>query len=106
MGVTFIETPERSIQQRRDALKRANEIRVKRAELKQDVKSGRTSVLPLLLDPPQWLETMKVFELLLAIPKYGRVKINRMFVSFRISPSKTVGGLSERQRAEVVSFLR
>ncbi len=50
--------------------------------------------------------TMKVFDLLLAVPKYGRVKVNKTLTQCRISPSKTVGWMSPRQRAELVSLLR
>jgi S13-like protein len=98
--------PERSLTQRMDALKRANDIRTRRARLKRDLKAGRESIHTLLLKPPDYLETAKVFDLLLAVPKYGRVKVNRILTQCRISPSKTVGGLSERQRNELVSFLR
>src|SRR3954451_6686024 len=98
--------PERSLTQRMDALKRANDIRTRRARLKRDLKARRTSIHGLLLDPPDFLETAKVFDLLLAVPKYGRVKVNRILTQCRISPSKTVGGLSERQRNELVSYLR
>ncbi|MEA2445149.1 MAG: hypothetical protein QOJ12_2441 [Thermoleophilales bacterium] len=98
--------PERSLTQRMDALKRANEIRTQRARLKRDLKAGRTLIHGLLLDPPEWLATAKVFDLLLAVPKYGRVKVNRILTQCRISPSKTIGGLSERQRNELVSYLR
>jgi hypothetical protein len=89
-----------------DALQRANDIRTRRAQLKRDLKAGRASIHQLLLDVPEWLETAKVFDLLLAVPKYGRVKVNRILTQCRISPSKTIGGLSERQRNELVSFLR
>ena len=89
-----------------DALQRANEIRTKRAQLKRDLKGGRTSIHDLLLAPPDYLETAKVFDMLLAVPKYGRVKVNKILVQCRISPSKTIGGLSERQRTELVSLLR
>ena len=99
-------TPERSLTQRMEALKRANEIRTRRARLKRDLKAGRVKVQPLLLDPPEYLQTAKVFDLLLAVPKYGRVKVNRILTHCRISPSKTLGGLSERQRNELVSYLR
>ena len=34
--------PERSLTQRMDALKRANDIRTRRARLKRDLKAGRT----------------------------------------------------------------
>jgi hypothetical protein len=98
--------PERSLTQRMDALKRANEIRTKRARLKRDLKAGRKQVHGLLLEPPDYLQTAKVFDVLLAVPKYGRVKANRILTQCRISPSKTIGGLSARQRNELVSFLR
>ena len=89
-----------------DALARANQIRIKRAQLKRDLKSGRLSIHSLLLDPPEYVETAKVFDMLLAVPKYGRVKVNKVLQLCRISPSKTIGGLSQRQRTELVSMLR
>ena len=84
----------------------ANEIRTKRAQLKKDLKAGRTKIDVLLLNPPEWLGSAKVFDIILAVPKYGRVKVNRILNQCRISPSKTIGGLSERQRAELVALLR
>jgi hypothetical protein len=98
--------PERSLLQRMDALQRANEIRTRRAQLKRDLKAGRVSIHMLLLEPPEFLATAKVFDMLLAVPKYGRVKANKVLQQCRISPSKTIGGLSERQRGELVSLLR
>jgi hypothetical protein len=98
--------PERSPVQRMDALQRANEIRTRRAQLKKDLKGGRVSIHTLLLNPPEYLQTAKVFDMLLAVPKYGRVKVNKVLQQCRISPSKTIGGLSERQRSELVSLLR
>ena len=44
--------PERSLNQRMDALARANQIRTRRAQLKRDLKSGRLSIQSLLLNPP------------------------------------------------------
>ncbi len=98
--------PERSLTQRMDALRRANEIRTRRAALKRDLKAGRTQIHGLLLDPPDYVQTAKVFDLLLAVPKYGRVKVDKILRQCRISPSKTIGGLSERQRNELVTYLR
>jgi hypothetical protein len=89
-----------------EALQRANEIRTRRAQLKRDLRGGRASIHQLLLEPPDWVETAKVFDMLLAVPKYGRVKVNKILQQCRISPSKTIGGLSERQRAELVGMLR
>ena len=98
--------PERSLDQRMEALKRANDIRSARAKLKKDLKASRASIHAILLDPPEYVMTAKVFDMLLAVPKYGRVKTNRILNQCRISPSKTIGGLSERQRTELISLLR
>jgi hypothetical protein len=88
------------------ALKRANDIRTRRAKLKRDLKAGKAKIETLLLDPPDYVLSAKAFDMMLAVPKFGRVKANRILTQCRISPSKTLGGLSERQRAELVSQLR
>jgi len=98
--------PERSLTQRLDALNRANDVRTRRAKLKKDLKAGRVSIHTLLLDPPEFVLTAKAFDMLLAVPKYGRVKVNKVLTQCRISPSKTIGGMSERQRNELVRLLR
>jgi hypothetical protein len=98
--------PERSLTQRLDALDKANVVRSRRAQLKRDLKSGRSSIHTLLLEPPEYIHTAKVFDMLLAVPKYGRVKVNKVLTQCRISPSKTIGGLSQRQRDELVKLLR
>ena len=100
------EAPERSLDQRMDALKRANGIRTARAQLKRDLKAGRTKITEVLDDPPEYLLTAKVFDMLLAVPKYGRVKANRVLKQCKVSPAKTIGGLSDRQRKELVSLLQ
>ncbi len=103
---TAAPVPERSHDQRMKALRRANDIRTRRAQLKRDLKAGKAQVDGLLLDPPDWVMTAKVFDMILAVPKYGRVKANKILTQCRISPSKTIGGLSQRQRAELVQMLR
>lgn len=98
--------PDRSLVQRMEALQRGNEIRTRRAQLKRDLKAGRALIHLILMEPPDYVETAKIFDMLLAVPKYGRVKVNKVLQVCRISPSKTIGGMSERQRAELISMLR
>lgn len=108
MTVTLVPpaaAPERSLSQRMDALARANDIRTRRAQLKRDLKAGRIRLVSLLLEPPEFLEGAKVFDFLMATPKYGRVKANKVLATCRISPSKTFGGLSDRQRKEIAGLL-
>jgi hypothetical protein len=100
------QAPTRSLEQRMDALRRANDIRVARARLKRDLKSGTVRVEEILADPPDYVGTAKVFDMLMAVPKFGRVKAARFLNQCRISQSKTVAGLSERQRQELVELFR
>ena len=106
MTATKVQTqaPTRSLDQRMEALQRANDVRVKRAKLKKDLKTGRVRVEEILADPPEYVGTAKVFDMLMAVPKFGRVKAARLLNQCRISQSKTVGGLSERQRTELVDL--
>ena len=98
------QAPERSLDQRMEALRRANDIRVRRARLKKDLKDGTVQIEEILSDPPEYVSTAKVFDILMAVPKFGRVKAGRFLNQCRISQAKTVGGLSERQRAELVGL--
>lgn len=98
--------PERTLDQRMSALQLANEIRSWRAEFKRKVAARKLDVATLLSEPlDARLDTMKVDELLLAIPKYGRVKVNRLLRDCAVSPSKTLGGLTRRQRLDLVRGL-
>lgn len=97
--------PVRSLQQRLSALEHANAIRTYRAALKRDLKVGHLHIRSVLSEPDPMLETMKVLDLLVAVPKVGRVKAMQLLSTCRASPSKTVLGLSERQRGELLLAL-
>jgi hypothetical protein len=101
---TQAHAPVRSLDQRMDALKRANDVRVKRAQLKKDLKEGKVRIEQILGNPPDYVETAKVIDILMAVPKFGRVKAARFLNTCRISQSKTVGGLSDRQRTELIGL--
>jgi hypothetical protein len=88
-----------------EALERANKIRSMRAQLKKELKNGDKDIVEVLTDPPEFLVTAKVVDLLLVVPKFGRVKAARVLTRCRISQAKTVGGLSDRQRAELIEDL-
>jgi hypothetical protein len=102
--------PARSLQQRERALKTANVIRMSRAREKQQIRTldregAEARVAAILRDTPAPLATMKLLDLLLAVPKVGRVKANRILVRLRISPSKSLHGLTDRQRDELIREL-
>jgi hypothetical protein len=101
---TQAHAPLRSLDQRMDALKRANDVRVRRAKLKKDLKEGKVRIEQILGNPPEYVSTAKVIDILMAVPKFGRVKATRFLNTCKISPSKTVGGLSDRQRGELIGL--
>lgn len=95
--------PERSLEQRMVALNEANRIRSHRARLKVGLGAGRVSPREVLADPD--CGTMKVIVLLVALPKIGRVKANKILSATRCSPSKTLDGLTDRQRRELLALM-
>jgi predicted DNA binding protein len=86
-----------------DALREGNRIRTVRADLKREVRAmGSTRaaarVRELIEAPPDDLLTMRVEELMRAVPKLGEGKVGKLLRRVGVSPSKTLGGLTERQR--------
>jgi hypothetical protein len=91
--------------QRLEALDRANAVRRERAELKRALRSGAVDIAELLIGPPGFLLSARLSQILLAAPGYGQVRVDRLLKRCRISPLKTIGGLSERQREELARAL-
>lgn len=99
-------TIERTLDQRMKALEHANAIRSLRSTLRRNLKDGSADVYRILDDPAPELHTMKLRLVLLALPKWGDVKTRNAMRTCRISWSKTLGGLSFRQRGEIAAYLR
>ncbi|MHB1950216.1 MAG: integration host factor, actinobacterial type [Acidiferrobacteraceae bacterium] len=105
MATMTVQAPDRSVEQRMAALRRANAVRSARKGMKADLKSGRLAVALLTGMPPSYVLSMKVWDLLTAAPNIGPVKARTLLRRAEIAPSKTVGGLSRRQRDELVGLL-
>jgi S13-like protein len=74
--------------------------------MKKELASGKIELTQILARPPEFAMTVKVLELLLRLPRVGPVKARHMLAHCRIAHSKTLGGLSERQRTELIDLLR
>ena len=98
--------PRRSLEQRLQALAYANSVRQARAHLKQQLSNGSADISELLASPPHVARSAMVSELLRAVPKLGPARVAHLVHSCRISKTKTVAGLSERQRAELIARTR
>lgn len=82
----------------------ANEVRVWRARVKKELKKRERRLAPLLLpDVHERLETMRVFDLVCACPRFGRVKADAVCRQLGVRPSVYVSRLSQPQRQELVA---
>lgn len=97
---------EETVSQRLRALGLANAVRSERARLKRRLAEGTLELSSVITDPPACARTARVYELLLALPKVGPAKANRWLSRCRIAPSKTLAGLTDRQRRELLELLR
>ena len=103
--VADVVVPRRTLDQRLEALKEANRIRTARSRVKGLLSEGVLELADVISNPMPELQSMKLIELVCAAPKLGRVKAARLLNITRISHHKTVGGLSSRQRQELVKAL-
>jgi len=97
--------PERTVDERRNALEEANRVRFARAATKRDLKSGALNIYDLLMDPSEELRGAKVEEMLLAVKGMGRIKVTRVLREAGISRSKTLVGLTHGQRDRLLGAL-
>ena len=105
-GKARASVPGRSREQRLRALEQANEVRSARAKLKQDLAAGEIELAQILASPPACARTARVRDLLLALPQIGSVKAGRILARCGIAHGKTLAGLSDRQRAELLNLFR
>ena len=88
-----------------NALDRANDVRSRRALVKRELGAGTVRLVDLLADPPGSIETATVRQLLLALPRFGPVKVRRLLAQCGIPDAKTVAALTDRQRTVLVDQL-
>lgn len=84
--------------QRLQALARANEVRLARAEMKRKVAQGEVSAAEVILDCPQAAGSWTVGELLMSQRRWGITRCRKFLQRNQISEIKTIGALTERQR--------
>jgi hypothetical protein len=92
-------------EQRLSALVRANEVRCHRARVKAALARGDADVVPLLAGEDPLLSSMRVGELLMAVPGLGQVRVRDMLMRAHVSASRPLGGLTDRERGELLARL-
>jgi hypothetical protein len=87
------------------ALARANEVRLARAELKRRVSDGETSAAHVILECPWQAESMTVADLLTSQRRWGATRCRRVLQAVPLSENKTVGTMTDRQRQALAGLL-
>lgn len=88
-----------------EALSVANRVRIARAVLKREVFAGQRTAASVLLQEPEEVATMTVFELLDAQQQWGKYRARKLLAVALVPESKTIGTLTDRQRKVLVDLL-
>ena len=99
--------PQLSPEQRQAALEKAAAARRERAELKEKLKMGSTSLQELfeLADGDEIVGKMKVLTVLESLPGLGKVKARRLLEECEISETRRLQGLGVNQRRKLTERL-
>ena len=92
--------PTLSPEQRAAALEKAAEIRKARAELKEQLKSGKTTLTKVLdrAEADDVVGKLKVSAVLQAMPGIGKVRATQIMEKLKIAESRRLRGLGDQQR--------
>jgi hypothetical protein len=87
------------------ALHRANEVRLARAELKRKVAEGRVAVGDVIVECPWEARSMTVADLLMSQRRWGLTRCRKLLSQIPVSETKTVGTLTDRQRQALAALV-
>ena len=98
--------PQLSAEERKAALEKAKAARIKRAEVRDQLKSGELSVKDVLAqkDDPV-VGRMKVSTLIETLPGYGKAKSEKIMSELQIAESRRLRGLGARQEAALLELV-
>ncbi len=98
--------PKLSEAERKAALEKAKEARIKRAEVREQLKSGKLTLAQVIemKDDPV-VGRMKVSTLIETLPGYGKAKSEKIMNELQIAESRRLRGLGDRQKAALLERL-
>ena len=91
--------------QHMQALQRANEVRLARAELKRQVGEGAATVEDIVLTCPWEAASMTIAELLTSQRRWGTTRCSKFLAGIGVPETKTVGSMTDRQRTLLATLL-
>lgn len=98
--------PKLSLEEKRRALKKAQEVRSKRAKIRQNLKNGKTNILEVLANiNDDVVARMRVVYLLESLPRIGKVKTKKIMNDIGIDETRRIQGLGNRQKQALIERL-
>ena len=98
--------PQLSAEERAKALEKAKEARIKRAQVREDLKTGKLTLKQVVAmkDDPI-VGRMKVSTLIETLPGYGKAKSEKIMNELQIADSRRLRGLGDRQEKALLERL-
>lgn len=97
--------PELTQEERKAALDKALLARRKRAQVREDLKSGKITLPELIETDDEIVKRMRVSAMLEALPAIGETKSKRIMEECGIAESRRIGGLGKHQKAKLLAYL-
>lgn len=91
--------------QHMQALQRANEVRLARAELKRNIGEGTITVGEVIRTCPWEAASMTIAELLTSQRRWGTTRCSKFLAGIGMPETKTVGSMTERQRSLLATLI-
>ena len=91
--------------QHMQALQRANEVRLARAELKRNIGLGTLTVADVILACPWEAASMTIAELLTSQRRWGTTRASKFLAGIGMPETKTVGSMTDRQRGLLAAMV-
>lgn len=98
--------PQLTQEERKAALEKAKAARIKRAEIRDELKAGKLTLAQVLeMKDDPIVGRMKVSTLIETLPGYGKAKAQKVMAELHIAESRRLRGLGERQQAALLERL-
>ena len=102
----MVKPPKKSIGELRAAGQKAIMARRQRAMVKNELKSGKVSLLEVLETDDPIVIRMKIWDLLMSLPAFGETKARNLMDKCGISDARRIGGLGGQQKKQLLKELK
>ena len=98
--------PQLTAEERAQALEKAKQARAKRAEVREQLKSGEISLADVIAKKDdEVIGRMKVSTLIETLPGYGKAKAEKIMTELNIADSRRLRGLGQRPQTALLERL-